>query len=159
MNTTTLLNLFRDAINNNETITGWCMSYYGRAQTLYKGMDQRNPPGEALYPIIHLYPISKSTGHAEESTIHGIGVTCGIYDDDHTRTQGDNGEVWEYDGIDRLEAFRKLIEGEILSAVPDDVLVDRLSIEYETIEFFPFLLASMELTLSQPHVIGVDLFV
>ena len=158
MNMTTLINLFRDAIKDNVTIGNWCTANYAKKQTLYKGVDQRNPPAETLYPIVHLYPVSKRVGYDLDQQMHVVGITCGIYDDGHTTTVYANGTLWEYDGIDDLEAFRKLVETAVAAVIPAGSWIDGLNIEYETIEFFPFLLASMEFSVMTPYHAGEDVF-
>jgi hypothetical protein len=87
-----------------------------------------------------------------------VGITCGVYKDSVTTTAYANGTLWEYDGIDDLEAFRKLVETAVAAVVPDGSWIDGLNIEYETIEFFPFLLASMEFSVMTPYHAGEDVF-
>lgn len=158
MNITTLINDFRDALQNNDTLTGWALVNYGHVYSIFKGVDVRNPPGQELYPVIHLYPISKRMGHEEMAASHIVGITCGVYDSGQSQVDGALGNSREYDGIDLLEAFRKLVETALLAAIPVSLTIDSLNVEYETIEFYPFLLCSMEMKLSQAYLLGCDLF-
>jgi hypothetical protein len=158
MNITTLINLFRDTLKDNETISHWCETNFSKEHTVYKGMDQRNPPASTEYPLVHLYPVNKRVGSGQDEASHVIGVTCGVYKDSVTTTDATHGVLKEYAGIDLLEAFRKLVENAVVAALPAEASLSMLNIEYETIEFFPFLLASMEFVITIPYVLGTDIF-
>ena len=73
--------------------------------------------------------------------------------DDEQRQDGG-----QHAGIDHLEAFRKLVETAVVAAIPTGSRIDLLTIEYETIEFFPFLLASMEFKIAEDYYQGDDVF-
>ena len=154
MNITTLINALRDGIKNNAPLAAWCVATYAKSHTVYKGMDARNPPPETSYPLVHIFPIRKTAGYELASEDHGIGVTCGVFDSTVTIS----GIVSEYGGIDNLEAFRKLVETAVVAAIPTGSRIDLLTIEYETIEFFPFLLASMEFKIADDYSQGDDVF-
>jgi hypothetical protein len=148
----------RDAVQADATLLAWCQANYSKAHTVYKGMDVRQPPPEAHYPIVHLFPVSKALGYGLEKQEHVIAITCGVYDADLDSSTSGGVTLYEYDGIDNLEAMRKLVEAAVKAVVPAGGLIEAMRIEYETIEFFPFLLASMELTISDEYYQGQDVF-
>jgi len=158
MNITTLINAIRDALKGSATINTWCNTNYSQDLTLYKGLDERNPPDSDDYPVAHLYPINKVGGYDLEESEHGIGITVGLYDETLTTTTDDDYVLKEYRGVDRLEAFRKLVETAALGAVSSPQWAAEIRIEYETVEFFPFFLANMELRVTDPYYQGDDAF-
>jgi hypothetical protein len=155
---TTLINLFRDTLKDNETIAHFAITNFSQEHTVYKGVDTRNPPPSTHYPLIHLFPVSKQVGYDEEQVSHAVGISCGIYKESVTETNSEHGLLEEYAGIDLLESFRKLVETAVAAVIPAGSWISKLSIEYETIEFYPFLLAGMEITVVTPYHSGQDVF-
>lgn len=143
MNMITLLTTLRDAIHDNSATQTWCTANYTRNHKVYVGIDTRKPPAEDQYPIVHIFPVSKIEGYELEEQEHGIGVTCGIYNED-IRTVSGKTNVVELEGIQDIESFRKLVETAIIGASITDIRIDSLNTDYETIEFFPFFLAGMD---------------
>lgn len=253
MNITTLINNLRDALTASSAINAWCRSIYGKGHTVYKGVDQRNPPAEAEYPMVCLFPLVKDAGQSLEAQDHGIGCVCGVHDstrssstsviedsirsaaykwtasgsgtseyycelaaggdpslnepdgvkvNDVAATEGEAGSLaagrwaWgdndalgystvyvrladgtdpdtkaagyveatynvtlvEYAGIDRVEAFRKLVETAIVGAVSSPRFVEEIRVEFEAVEFFPYFLANMEVRVSDRYYGGDDAF-
>lgn len=156
MNITTLLDNIRDAVHDDSDTQSWCTTNYSQNQKVYVGIDERKPPDVDEYPIISLFPNIKDVGYSLEEEVHGISVVCGIYDTSLATTGKTN--VVEYQGVSNLEAFRKYVETAIVGAVSIPQRIDRLDIEYEVIEFFPFFLCSMEITVIDPYYQGDDAF-
>lgn len=157
MNILTLLNSIRNAVHDDAAAQAWCTTNYARNHKVYVGIDTRKPPNEDEYPIVHIFLISKLGGYELEIQDHVIGVTCGIYDDD-TITVAGKANIVEYEGIEHIEEFRKLVEDAIVGADLSNLRVDVLNIEYETVEFFPFFLASMEFKIVHDYAQGDDPF-
>jgi len=150
MNMITLLTSLRDAIHDNSATQTWCTTNYTRNHKVYVGIDTRNPPDVDEYPIVHIFPVSKIEGYELDEQEHGIGVTCGLYNAD-TRTVSGKTNVVEYEGIQDIESFRKLIETAIVGADISNLRIDSINIDFETLEFFPFFLASMDLKIVWPY--------
>lgn len=156
MNVNTLLVNIRNAIHDNSALQTWCTTNYGQNQKVYVGIDTRKPPPSTDYPIVHVFPLSKTVGTGNQA--HVIGVTCGLYDDD-TRTVAGKANVVELEGLQNLESFRKLVETALLTASLDNGhWVDAIDITYETIEFFPYFLCAMEVTVRSEIPFGADFF-
>jgi len=47
-----VLETLRDGIANDVTLKAYCQSTYTKDQTVYLGIDKRNPPGEDKTPVI-----------------------------------------------------------------------------------------------------------
>lgn len=157
MNITTLITTLRTAIHNNSAAQTWCTTNYTRNHYVYVGTDVRNPPDADHYPLVHLFPVSKANGYERDSQDHVLGITCGIYDSTFLTIAGEAKSI-EYNGIVNIEAFRKLIETAIVAAVPAGIRIDEMKIEYETIEFFPYFLANMEIRFCAEYYQGSDVF-
>ena len=154
----TLITSIRDAVKASDDIKNWCVLTYGREHTVYTGIDPRKPPGESEYPLVAIFPDSKIVGHDISRKGHSVGIVCGVYDDTMSSLLQDGVEPTGYVGVTNLETFRKLVETATLSELSGTLVVDRLEIQYETVESFPFLLASMLWTITEEIFIGDDLF-
>lgn len=69
----------------------------------------------------------------------------------------------EYDGVDLVEELRKLAEDEVISVIDtikltDSAFFDKLEIQYEAIEEFPFIYATMKMEFGFPYYTGDDPF-
>ena len=158
MNITTLLDKIRDDAADDAATKTWCQSNYSKDHDVYIGTDTRKPPGASDFPLVHLFPIGKIGGYELEEQDHIIGATCGIIDDD--KVSGGKSNVVEYEGIRNLEAFRKLVETAIKGAADSfaAMTINVLNIEYETIEYFPAFLATMEFKITGEYYQGEDPF-
>jgi len=154
MNITTLLNTLRDAIHDNSATQTWCTAQYTRNHHVYVGVDARKPPDVDEYPLFHLFPSAKAAGYNLGRADHVIGCTSGVYNTG-LRTTG-KASVVEYTGVANVESLRKLGETAIAAAIPANHALEVVEIEYETVEFFPFFLATMEMTISHDYAQGDD---
>lgn len=162
MNINTLIDNLVTDIVSGYSINTWTMSNYSKMVNVYSGVDQRKPPDEISYPIIHIFPLSKNVGYSLEEKRHVIGITCGIYDETSTTTSVSvsglgNAVKTVYQGIANIESFRKLVETAAISVDCDNMFTD-ISIDYETIEAFPYFFANMELTFYKDYCQGDNIF-
>jgi len=156
MNINTLMENLREALHDDEALQVWSNVHYGSYHKVYVGIDTRNPPGEDDYPLVHLFPIEKTVGYEMDAQDHVIGVTCGIHDTATLTLAREN--LVEYRGMTYIEEFRKLAETAIAGADIGTLRIDALRIEYETVEFFPYFLATMEITMRGDYYQGDDVF-
>ena len=156
MNVTALIDTLKNAIHDDAALSTWCLAQYGQAQKVFVGIDTRKPPASSDYPLVHIFPLYKRAGGGTQE--HSIGITCGIYDDD-TLTVPGRTRVTELEGISALETFRKYVEDAVLGiTLGSGYWVDSIEITYETIEYFPFFLASMEVRIAGELAFGSDQF-
>ena len=156
MNITTLLHNVANAIHDDSSTQAWCTTVYERGHKVFIGIDRRKPPAESDYPLVHVFQVRKSEGYELESQEHVLGVTCGIYDDDSRTVIRDR--LTELESIEYIETFRKYVETAVVGAELSTMRIDELLIEYEVIDFFPFLLAHMEFTFVHDYSSGDDVF-
>jgi len=156
MNMITLLTAVRDGIHDDTATSAWCVTNYSQAHNVYVGVDTRKPPDSDAYPLVHVFPISKGMGFSAEKEDHVIGMTCGIVDAT-TRTVSGKARVVELTGIQNIEAFRKLVETAMVAVIAAQSLTaEELLTEYDTVEFFPFFMATMTVTACADYYQGGD---
>lgn len=147
------------ALSASPEILSWCNINYNTPHTLYKGIDLREPPGEEFYPICHIFPASKTVGYDLTEKTHSIGVVVGVNNSTITTTTTENSVVIkEYQGIDHVESFRKLIETVIVANVPTNSLISNEDISYEIIESFPFFLIFSFFEITEEYCQGDNVF-
>lgn len=156
MNIITLLHNSRDAVADDSATKTWSLLNYNREHQVYVGVDVRKPPEEANYPMAHLFPINKAMGYDLTAQNHGIGATCGVYNEKTVATGKNN--VTEFAGVEHINSFRKLVETAIIGVVVYPVRIETINVEFETIEFFPYFLATMELRLGHDYSQGDNPF-
>lgn len=143
-----LLHALRDAINDNGALTAWCLAVANRRHTIFVGVDERNPPDESQYPLVHLYPMSESGGAYSEAERYVLGCTIGFHDESQHEPVASG--ISELESVAGMPVFAKLVQAAINSAIPAEFSLADVSVEYETVEFFPFLLAVLELSFIRP---------
>lgn len=156
MNILTLLDVIIDAAAADSATKSWSNINYGRDHSVYIGIDARNPPAETSYPLIHIFPVNKILGYELDQKDHAIGVNCGIYDADSKTHTHQN--ITELESVRNLESFRKLVETAVVSASYSPAIINRLSIDYETVEFFPYLIAMQEFKFTDDYYQGPEVF-
>jgi len=175
MDVTTLLRAVRNAVKTDGDTATWCRAQYDRVHRVYVGMDVRNPPGSDRYPLVHIFPRSKSSGYDAPQQSVVVGVTCGIHSAafEQQWTPGwlssadgwlDSSDAWlieaiQYAGIEDVETFREYVEAAITGAsFTGNIYVAGVDTNYETIEFFPYFLATMEMRFAEHMSMGDDPF-
>jgi hypothetical protein len=158
MNIDTLLDNIVTALAANEALYNWCNTNYSSGVTIYKGIDQYDPPPETDYPIIHIYPITKEEGWDNEFKGHNVGLTCGISNSASTSAAVNYATVKKYTGIAHIEAMRILVIAAVEGASMSNMYIVSGVSEYETIECFPDFLVNMNLGIDYPGSQGEDVF-
>jgi hypothetical protein len=154
MNINTLLDDLSNAIAVDSETATWCQSTYGRDHQVYVNLDDREPPAASGCPYVTLWPDSKKVGRGIGQKQHTIEVVCVIHDESSRTRSEDN--VIEYEGVKRLETFRKHVETAIAAVDMGNALLDELDIEYDPVSEFPFMAADMVITITDEWTIGSD---
>jgi len=157
MNMNTLLASLRNAVHDDSDLQSWCASNYSRNHKVYVGVDTRRPPAEDQYPLVYLYPVAKRGGYGLGTQDHVIGAACGLADED-TRAVSGKTNLVELAGVQHLRTFRKYVDAAILGAELGDLTAGSVEIAFETLDFFPFFLATMEFTFTNEYAQGDDPF-
>lgn len=154
MDINTLLETLTDAIANDEATKTWCKVTYGRNHKVYVNVDVQDQPGENDCPYTAIYPTDKLAGHYTEMKTHGFDVICIIHDNESETLVEAN--IIQYKGVNRVEDFRKLVETAIAGANIGNLIIERIDIKYDTINLFPFMMAGMNISIREDHLLGSD---
>lgn len=157
MNIIDLIHTWRDALLQNAALDTWTVGNYHRSATVYCGMDMRNPANVADYPIVLIYPVAKVAGWDTDSQEYQIHASCAICDETLKQLSSINSH--EFESFANLEAYRKLVETAIEDAMPTGFRTSHLEIEYQMLEFFPFLEATNKFTITNEQYQGSDPFI
>ncbi len=150
MNINTLTAALKTGIADSSAITAWCNANYNQDISIYINLDLTDPPQESDCPYVVVYPVGKQVGESLTPKRHSYEVVCCLYDENSTTT----GNVVEFTGVANIEALRKLIETALVGASMATARIAELSIEYEFVENFPFMMAAMGVEILEDVLIG-----
>jgi len=152
MDINTLLTDLASAIATDAATLAWANATYDQDHKVYVNVDIQNPPGRTDCPAVEIHPAAKRVGQTITKKEHAFEVTCGIYDEAvkvHAETN-----IVEYEGVQRLEAFRKLVEAAIVGVSVGNAVFEEVSVEYDTISLFPFMLVGMGIGITKQLTVG-----
>jgi len=162
----------RDGIAVDETIKSWCLAAYSKVHTVWVGIDARDLPPAEAFPIISIYPLARKSGNGQETIIHHVGISVGVFDetkavgpyvppggadpDDETAPA----TITEYAGIQNVESLRKLAADAVVAVLEETLhlSVSGLEVTCESIDTFPYFLADMAISADQYLSQGDDFF-
>ncbi len=145
MNINTVMQALRDTIADDTATKAWAQATYARDHKVYIGLNQVTPPPDTDYPLAWLYPVEKTSGDKEVIITHTFGISCRV--NDASTATGGKANVVEYNGVQHVEAFRKLVETAALSALRGQALrVNTLTSKYDLVDPFPKTAATMTVT-------------
>jgi hypothetical protein len=149
-----------EAIHDSDAIAAWATLNYSRRHKVYVGVDDENLPGAEDCPLVYLFPTGKTSGHGRDTQDHAFLVTCEIYDEEnYTPPSRENLVVFQ--GVQRIEEFRKLVETVIFANLPATIDEDaqrQLETTYSDSLVFPFFQAHDLYTLLNPYAMTMDEF-
>lgn len=148
-----LLEVLSDVVVDQEGISAWSVFEYGRDYHVFENLDWRNPPPAEDCPLVVFSPGLKIGGLQPGVKVHGVGVDLLVYDD---RTiKGINGVI-RYEGGRKVEKFRQLVFAQIRTAIPGNCKLESVETQYDAIEQFPYIFASMDLVITEEKLCGQD---
>ena len=153
MDVNTLINDLVEAIAGDSVIETWCQAQYGKSVQVFTYVDLRNPPAADDCPCVCVTPVEKQYPGREYAD--AVDMTC-IVHDRSTRTHDGYDNILEYVGTRNVEALRKLVLSVLadLVAATDASRIDQVSVDYDTISMFPFMLASQAAAVVTPYTVG-----
>jgi len=151
----TIMGDLTDAVANDATITAWATGAYGRDVSVLENCDPRNDPEEEDCPLTVFFPVLKQGGLSSSGKNHILGVSCAVFDSE--KVVSDAGVI-RFTGGRNVEILRGYVVDVIKATIADDLYIESIVTEYNTIEQFPYVSANMEITLTQEKLIGSDPF-
>lgn len=148
-----LLSDLAEAVATDADVESWCQDKYGKSITVFMNFDVRNPPEKDDCPCVCLYPAEKEYGGSIYAD--AIGNVVMVYDSgEETREDIDN--IRQFSGPKNVEHLRKLVlraQAGVIEATGSS-RIESVSVDYDTISNFPFMLADQALQITTPWTLG-----
>lgn len=154
MDLNTLISALSTAMAADAATKAWSNTNYGQDHTVFENMDARDVPEDDDCPMAMIRPANRSGGLSQPQKQHVIYVDSVVYDTAMVTTSG----VRVFTGGRNVEAFRKLIFTAIKAAIPSGCWISTVSVDYDTIEQFPYHWCGMTVEIAQEQTIGSDPF-
>ncbi len=155
MTMTELLDAIGRAIASDPDLELFARENYGRPVLVLNRIDERNPPGQEDYPLIHLYPLSRAGEHRVGDDEYTVGFSLGLHDDDPLSPDYLAGNYQVYPAVARLDTMTGLVQAAAergaAALESEPLFLASLSVEYETVEYYPYFLAEMEMQFIRPQ--------
>jgi hypothetical protein len=101
----------RDILIADESLIAWCNENYERAQTVYVGVNNEDPPDpDTTYPVLILFSATRQKSANVAVVRYSVELGAGIKDSSIT----DNSGNITYDGLLNVCALRELAENAIM---------------------------------------------
>lgn len=149
INVNDILELFGTKIAASTAIDTWCQTTFGKDLTVFIGVDTREPPGKAHAPFVVLQPGPAQEGDEVSTFSYQVTVDWCLVDEGATVT----GNVHRIDGLEKIDVLGRMILEELRPASAN-VTLSAWNYTVEQVEFFPMIMAGLDLTLNVPHLIG-----
>ena len=145
------------AVAEDDDVRSFSTITYGHECTVMENMDAREPPLPEECPIVIFFPVSKQTGTASLQKVFIVGVSVLVYDDSKPV---DIENVTSFTGGRTVETLRRLILAAILNALKSLTVLhlEKVDMDYNPIDQYPYNDIAMELTITAEQVIGGDFY-
>ncbi|MFA6135719.1 MAG: hypothetical protein WC869_17060 [Phycisphaerae bacterium] len=97
------------AIAQDQEVQGWCQAMFGKALTVYVGVDLNNPPEESEYPLCALFDASPKWGESGPPVIT-LDLAVALVDEELKV----DGNLKIFAGLPKVAELKSLVEGAIL---------------------------------------------
>lgn len=148
----TILESWKDALSVNTALTAWSKAYFGRAHKVYINTDERNGPGQEDCPYIQLRPVASRYGRGVTEKMSEFELVCCLHDESFAQDPETN--AVEYFGVQKIMDMVDLAVAALAAVSTGNALLQDISVEIETIEFFPFFMAGCPIMLVEPFTLG-----
>jgi hypothetical protein len=153
MDINTLIDSLAEGIANDATLKNWANVSYAQDVTVFLNFDERNPPTSDQCPAVCVFPADKS--YSGGRYLDTIEYVC-ILHDAEAREHVSIADIVEYVGVRHIETFRRHVLA-VIAAIIEDTDTSRISdvsVAFDTITQFPYILAETVLTIETPWTIG-----
>lgn len=144
-----ILDRFATTLAATAALDTWCQTHFGKDATIFVGFDVRDPPGKTSAPFIILQPGAANEGDEMGMFTYMVTVDWCIVVDTSTTA----GQVREIDGLKLADELGRIIL-EALRGASQNVVLSSWNYSIEPVEFFPMIMAGLDITLNVPHLIG-----
>lgn len=112
MTTDELLIAARDALAADAALSEWCVDRFGKAPLVMLGLDDKNPPDEADYPIVAVIGIDQERGNSKRETDWRLHLGVGVVNSEIA----ESGSLRTYTGMVQAEQMREIAENALYRA-------------------------------------------
>jgi len=140
-------------VSSNTEINDYCVSEFGRQLLNMVGVDVKNPPRTAEFPVFIIEPTQKSISDSVSEFDYEM-VT-------HLAIEGDekpfmDGNIIKYQGIEKIETLGNMIVEVIKESISCHSNLDAYSIDFyhDEIDNFPVYSGVVVISFTVPNVIG-----
>lgn len=146
---TAILSLYATKLAESAELEAWCQLHFGKSATIFVGVDTREPPGSANVPFVVLQPGAEAAGDEVAEFSYLVTVDWCVLAETVTTA----GAIKTMDGLTRVDEMGRLIL-EALRDASDNVTLSSWNYTIEQVEFFPMVMAGLDITLNVPHILG-----
>jgi|GEM_PF-1495329 len=141
------------AVAGSNAISSWVNIAYGHDIKTIENMDGREMPLSDDCPLVMFFPVRKTTGTDLRQKEFVIGVSLLVYDDS---TPVDINDVKSFTGGRNVEVLRQLVLSEIIDNLKSSGILhlEKVDMDYNPIEQYPYNDIAMELLITAEQVIG-----
>lgn len=112
MTTAELLQHMQSTLLTDTALDTWCRAEFGRAPTVWLGVDEQTPPPEEDYPLVAVVGVDQMRGGSRAELQWQVHLGAGIVNSDFTA----NLNIRTYPGLMQAETLRELAENALYRA-------------------------------------------
>lgn len=112
MTTAEVLQAAQAALLADSGLTAWCTAQFGRAPTVWLGIDNNQPPAESDYPVVAIATVEQARGLGRGEIGWRVMIGVGLVNDELLSV----GLARTYTGFLQAETLRELAENALYRA-------------------------------------------
>ena len=148
LHTVSIARAWCTAFRDDRSIQNFAQERYGRAFSLFLGVDMRRGPDEMDTPFIVVFPDAANTGSQRASNSFELSLVVGLFNENIPEIDG----ISQLSGVVELDELCPLLEKAMRMALPA-ARVQNVSVEYDILQF-PLIMAQVSVTVEETLPIG-----
>ena len=112
MTTVEVLQAMSNALADDAALNSWCTEQFGKAPSVFLGIDEIRPPAEEEYPVIALVGVEQARGQDRRELEWRVFLGVGVVNDEITQS----GSLRTRTGFLQAETLRELAENALYRA-------------------------------------------
>lgn len=112
MTTTEVLQAMSNALANDAALNSWCTEQFGKAPSVFLGIDENRPPAEEDYPVIALVGVEQARGQDRRELEWRVFLGVGVVNDEIIQS----GSIRTRSGFLQGETLREFAENALYRA-------------------------------------------
>lgn len=112
MTTTEVLQAMSNALADDAALNSWCTAQFGKAPSVFLGIDENRPPAEEDYPVIALVGVEQARGQDRRELEWRVFLGVGVVNDEIIQS----GSIRTRSGFLQAETLREVAENALYRA-------------------------------------------